>query len=60
MAREDGCELSASESSDNLARVVTMMMEHMLHERHNTTWLDKSIEKIVDALNGRINGNDVT
>ena len=31
-----------------------------LRERDNTTGLDKAIEKIVDALNGRVNGNDVT
>ena len=35
------------------------MMDSMLHERDNTTSLDKSIKNIVDA-NGRFGGKDVT
>ena len=45
--------------SEGSAQVMTMMMDSMLHERDNTTSLDKSIKNIVDA-NGRFGGKDVT
>ena len=39
----------ASESSEDLAQVMTMMMDHMLCERDNTTSIDNAIETIMEG-----------
>ena len=52
-------ESSVGDSNDNLAKVMTMVIDCMLRERKNIVGLDKTIEKNVDE-NGQFDGKDVT